>query len=226
MKFDGVDEYLSGGQFTYTANQTGSCLGICVFGINTTSSTTNRVIWKIGNGDNGFSIVLTGSRVAINFYATSSGVQSNATMLANVSNGQQYMSEFFFDGGSTNKRVGMALYGTGSLITSSYFSSTEFTSGKMLLDVATGNVYSANSIGAAYGDYRNDNTKILFDVDLGGSYGHFFDGTWALSVFLPGTTSSLSNPRFNKRQTEMYKWARYKYFSSSSFVTRSISADN
>jgi hypothetical protein len=225
-KFDGIDEYLETYSFdVFTPNQTGSCYGLCVFGINTTNGVDNRIIWKFGDGDTGFSVVLTGSRVAINFYATSSGVSSNATMIGNVSNGQQYMSEFFFDNQSTNKRVGMALYDTSSLVTSSYFSSTQFTSDKFYHGRVSGDFYGSMTVGALSGDYRHDNVKYLFD-DLGGSRVLWFDGTWTTSVLLLGTTGSASNPRLNKRQLEMYNWARYKYFSTSSIVTRSISASN
>lgn len=222
LSFDGVDEFLGTSVGSFPANHiTASCIGYCVFAPNVTPTGTNKaVVWKFGDYKTGFSLVLTGSRAAFNFYATSSNVTSSVMMLGNITTDQPYLLEFFFDGNSTNKRVGMALYGTGSMITSSYFSSTQFSSNKFYY------VYIPDlgntSIGCANGEYRHDNDlTILNDGRI-----DFYNGRWAASIFIPNDTGSQIKTNSNKRQTEIYNYLRYKFFPTSSIVTRSISCDN
>ena len=223
LSFDGVDEYLSSYPSSLPANHvTSSCIGYCVFAPNATPTGTNKaVVWKFGDYQTGFSLVLTGSRAAFNFYATSSNVTSSVIMLGNITTNQPYLLEFFFDGNSTNKRVGVALYGTSSMITSSYFSSTQFSSNKFYY--VNRSAYTATSIGAAEGEYRhnNDLSAILNESRI-----DFYNGRWAASIFIPNNTGSQLNTNSNKRQTEIYNYLRYKFFPTSSIVTRSISCDN
>lgn len=222
LSFDG-DEYLSSFPQSFPANHvTSSCIGYCVFAPNTTPTGTNKaVVWKFGDYQTGFSLVLTGSRAAFNFYATSSNVTSSVIMLGDITTNQPYLLEFFFDGNSTNKRVGMALYGTSSMITSSYFSSTQFSSNKFYY--VNRSTYTATSIGGAEGEYRHDND---LSAILNESRIDFYNGRWAASIFIPNDTGSQLKTNSNKRQTEIYNYLRYKFFPTSSIVTRSISCDN
>jgi len=223
LSFDGVDEFLSSLPQSLPANHvTSSCIGYCVFAPNATPTGTNKaVVWKFGDYQTGFSLVLTGSRAAFNFYATSSNVTSSVIMLGNITTNQPYLLEFFFDGNSTNKRVGVALYGTSSMITSSYFSSTQFSSNKFYYVYKSD--YAATSIGGAEGEYRHDND---LSAILNESRIDFYNGRWAASIFIPNDTGSELNTNSNKRQTEIYNYLRYKFFPTSSIVTRSISCDN
>lgn len=195
---------------------TASYSGFIVFKPSATGSATvpRRVVYKWGDHLTGFSWVVTGSQICTSVYASSSlGVISSASMFANMTLEETYLGEIFFDGLSTNKRVGMALYDTNGLVTSSYFSSTQFPATRAVNSaVGAANV---TSIGCASGYIRvGDFTKTaLTRTDQ-------FLGRWALTALYHGT-GSVSN----KHCKQVYDFIRWKYYPTSSIVTRSLSSD-
>lgn len=213
LNFDGVDDYYDGSLFTWLSQS--SAAGMCVFSPNDVSK--QQVISKFGDSRNGVSFVLTGtsSKFAISFYATASGATSSVSMTADVAVGSQYLAEFFFDGSSTNKRVGMALYSTSSLITSSYYSSTDFPA-NMTTNTNNG-VAAVPTIAASGGDFRYGN----FIKATGTGRDNFCAVRWVHSSFYTYT-----NSHKNFLRDEAFAWAMRKWFPSGSAPTRSISADS
>jgi hypothetical protein len=184
------------------------------------SNTGRGVILKWGDSVRGFSLVLTGSRVGMNFHLSGSrpvggAATSSVCMIGDITFGQQYIAEMFFDGNSTNKRVGMALYGTGSLITSSYFSSTDFGDTRVILPVIGVNNRIAAGCGVTH--YRFDTF-----IKTAGTRTDFFSGSIAGILVDYGAHVGASNDI----TTSLYRWMRARYFPSSSIVQRAISSDN
>lgn len=183
------------------------------------------VIFKLGSWQYGYSFVMTGSNVAMTFYSTSSSSPTSASvyMLGGVSTGTQYLAELFFDASSTNKRVGMALYGTASLITSSYFSSTQYPVAEWYLATPTSN----DAIGAAHTYYRTMN--YIYKPPEADDTGitDYYSGTVG-GVFCDHTDVSSSRnvaAHFNKERKQVFDWIWMKYFPTGSYVSHSLFAD-
>lgn len=208
-----------------TATQSTSSIHAFVL-FSPTSLTQDRgVIFKLGSWHYGYSFVMTGSNVAITFYSTSSSSPTSASvyMLGQVSTGTEYLAELFFDASSTNKRVGMALYGTSSLITSSYFSSTQYPVAEWYLATPTSN----DALGAAHTYYRTiDYIYKPPEADATGIT-DYYKGTIG-GVFTDHTNDSSSRnvaAHFNKERKQVFDWIWMKYFPTASFVTHSLFAD-
>lgn len=209
--FNGINQNLevNWGGFQHT--------GSYIVGIFTSHavSQSRQVVFKVGDETKGTSVVVTGSQVCLTIYNNVTSPTGSVFMLTDITTNQQYMAEIFFDGTSTNKRVGMALYGTSSLITSSYFSSTNFAPSSFGLPViGTTNRWS---IGCAVNRYRTLNTLSTAT----GRRDHF-NGTVAMVSYVQHQRNFYNDAR----QTSFYRTMRAKYFSSSSIVQRGISQDN
>lgn len=202
---------------------TSSIAAMLIFSPNSLSS--NRgVIFKVGNHRYGFSFVMTGSNMATTFYSQDASEITTASvyMVSPVSTGSQYLAEVFFDSGSTNKRVGMALYGTDGLITSSYFSSTNYPVSEWMLSVdSTG---TNTSMGCSSGYYRsvdfiNNSTAGLSDYYTGTVGGIF------CTNISPTTTVSNIFAHSNKERKALFDWIWMKYFPTASYVSHSLISD-
>lgn len=227
IKFNGIEgsngSYLETSQTPELSSETSSLYMNMVFGTSTNQS-VDKCLVKYGDHLNGYSVhqIQNGSSLSVSFYATGSdGTQSHVFMYVSgsITTFTDYMVEMFFDSKSTNKRVGMAIYTTSSLLTSSYFSSTEFPSTRW------GNVASIGAIGIR-----------IYGARLGGV--RWYTGTTSSVNTLTTSRSQQSNfllasslllvksgSHSNKLASNIYNWARWKYFPTSSIVTRSISSD-
>jgi hypothetical protein len=161
---------------------------------------------------------MTGSNVAFTFYSTGSDgiTTSSVYMTGGVSIGTEYLAEFFFDASSADKRVGMALYGTSSLITSSYFSSSSFLADRYGLPSGT----QQESLFTAQNTYRTIN-----HIKTTTGQTDFYRGTIAF-IFLSTINFENKFPHFNENRRSIYNWARLAFFPSSSFVTHSLFANS
>jgi hypothetical protein len=220
MRFPGLnaDQYLDTTLYNPSGIVSSSAAYMnTVFRTNETviSGSLRRVITKWGNPAFGWTLAISASNAIISLYHNQFPTSQSAVMQVPVQTGSQYMAEFFFDPTSFNKHVGMALYNTGSLVTSSYFTGAQFSSSGVLY-VASGGLPNAYpSVGVGSGNYR-----VSDYVRIGTGRADFFNGYWAETYF-SYTTGSNSNTF----QNEVYNYLRRKYFPTSSIVTRSISSD-
>ena len=223
LKWNGTGAYLETSQTPELSSQTGSLYMNIVFGTSVNQS-NDRCLVKYGDHLNGYSIhqIQNGPSLSVSFYATGSdGTQSHVFMYVSgsITTFTDYMVEMFFDSNSTNKRVGMAIYTTSSLLTSSYFNSTQFPS------TGWGNIsnlgtIAARSFGARTGGIRYYTGTLTTTITTTTSRSQQCNFLLASSVLLVESGS-----HSNKIASNIYNWARWKYFPTSSIVTRSISSD-
>lgn len=201
----------------------------CVFTPSATASVTypRRTFYKWGDHENGFNITFTSSRLEINLYASSSNgaTRSLASMhVNNVEIEKMYLAELFFDGSSTNKRIGMALYDSASMITSSYFTSTQFPLTEVLGQRVDNTLISFTSIGAKTGAIRlSDNYTFATTGRADPYWGSF--STVALYSTIDQSPTVRNAAHSDEFCRSVYNVLRRKYFPTSSIVQRGISSD-
>jgi hypothetical protein len=215
------NDYLQASRIS--TNSTSSINGMLVF--SPYSLTQNRgVIYKIGDNNYGLTFAMTGSFLATTFYSRNSAqtVTASVCMLAPVSTGTYYLAELFFDSGSINKRVGMALYGTSSMITSSYFSSTEYPVSEWIVEGALGAVNN-EIMGAAAGNYRVNNYIATPNL---GTLADYYSGSIA-GVYIRHQSSDYADvyAHRNRERKQLFDFLWMKFFPSSSYVSHSLISD-
>jgi len=224
LKFDGTSDVMIKGITSIPA--TSSLSFFCVFGPNSLTNHPAGIIYKVGNSFNGMTLAMTGSQVALTFYQTGSDAVTTASvhMLAPVSNGTYYLAEMFFDGtsGALDKRIGMALYGTSSLITSSYFSTSSFSIPNLKFGAAT--ALQNHCIGGGNGNWRVADHRIVSGTSIASDY---YNGTWAMTyIDVYANVAAGYYSHSNRARKAVYDILRLTYFPSSSFVTHSLFANS
>jgi hypothetical protein len=224
-------EYLEANYVPSTGEETSSFYFNMVFRIRSVG-TTDRVIHKWAGNANGFSIVTVPRSptsdgivtMSINLYTNLDGTQQHACMTSSANINTDYMVEMFFDPSSANKRVGMALYGTSSLISSFYFSSSSFNSKKIgsQESVAVGSMISFGTRTGNVRYRRNFDSGDAQAIQVLTSTGR---SLWADTSIASAFAFFRDNPHKNSFANQVYNWARWKFFPTSSIVTRSISSD-
>lgn len=204
--------YEASAYMPYTNTASSAC-AFAVFQTATSSlvdSTTRRVVAKWGDLNTGWSIVTTGSKAITSLYAIANGATQSVVLEGNIQSGSPYLAEFFFDSSSINKRVGMALYSSSSLVTSSYFGESEFSVSALLLPSGV------TAIGSGTGQYR---TKEYIKTTTAGRQDHYAGRIAEVLMFTNSGSAT------NLRCKNIYDYLRFKYFPTSSIVSRSIFSD-
>jgi hypothetical protein len=190
LVFDGVDEFLHASTTTqvnggsaktvFVVFQTGADIG----------TATDMVIYKHGNQTNGMSFAVIGDAAGnddfeLNIYNEKTGGSTQYATLdvANLSANTTYIAQAYFDGSSTNNRVGLALHDNSGDLGTSNVTSTNF-------DVTT---LTTPAVGAA--------TNISLGARSGSTYvdggdvttagvGNYFNGKVAELIILNTANST------------------------------------
>lgn len=221
--FNGSSEYLESSSPNITAPSTELYATLVFYPYR--NAGFEECIAKVGDNTVGFSFVNTTSiGYVISFYSTGSdGTQSHAFITASrtsVPINNTYLAEIFFDGNSTNKRVGMALYNSSSLITSSYFNSTQFPATTFPTNVNS--AVSWTSLGTRTGGIRYRNSNGVVSLNSTTSRTLWYNGGISFLSYHSAKPVSMS---YNEYQNSIYNTLRWRYFPTSSILQRQISTD-